>query len=141
MSGFFLYLETLSTPQLDVEIRSLTAIEDLVAFLNVLLKRLKQHRDFEAVQALLATVLKVHSDLILQTFDPLGERVGEEREDDDEDMEEDDGSGGADEEEVKRLKSVIKKLIRTQVSESNRLNGLLDHCLGTLAFLRGLPMT
>ena len=141
VSGFFLYLETLSTPQLDVEIRSLTAIEDLVAFLNVLLKRLKQHRDFEAVQALLATVLKVHSDLILQTFDPLGERVGEEREDDDEDMEEDDGSGGADEEEVKRLKSVIKKLIRTQVSESNRLNGLLDHCLGTLAFLRGLPMT
>ncbi|KAJ1024816.1 hypothetical protein NDA16_002856 [Ustilago loliicola] len=141
-NGFFLYLETLSTLQLDAEIRGLTVTEDLVAFLSMLLKRLKQHRDFEAVQALLATLLKVHTDLILITFNPEDGQDGEE-DDQDEDMEdeEDDGFGGVDEEEVKRLKSVIKKLIRAQVAENNRFNGLLDHCLGTLAFLRGLPMT
>ncbi|SPO27880.1 related to UTP21 - U3 snoRNP protein [Ustilago trichophora] len=142
VSGFFIYLETLSTPQLDVEIRSLTATEDLVAFLTMLLKRLKQHRDFEAVQALLATLLKVHSDLILQTFNPESDKEGDD--DADENMMADDDDedefGAADDEEVKKLKVVIKKLIRAQVAESNRLNGLLDHCLGTLAFLRGLPM-
>ncbi len=143
VSGFFLYLETLSTPQLDLEIRSLTSTDDLVAFLNMLLQRLKQHRDFEAVQALLSTVLKVHSDSILQTFNPEINEDDQDADDEDEDMEGDEDALGAMEvdEEVKQLKSVIKKLIRTQVAESNRLNGLLDHCLGTLAFLRGLPMT
>lgn len=139
VNGFFLYLETLSTPQLDAEIRGLTVTEDLVAFLTMLLKRLKQHRDFEAVQALLATLLKVHTDLILTTFNP----ESQDGEEEDEDMEDEDdgGFGVADEEEVKQLKSVIRKLIRTQVAENNRFNSLLDHCLGTLAFLRGLPMT
>lgn len=139
-SGFFLYLETLSTPQLDIEIRSLTSNDDLVAFLTMLLKRLKQHRDFEAVQALLATLLKVHTDLISQTFNPEISNDGQDGHDDDEGMD-DDEFGAVDEEEAKRLKTVIRKLIRAQVAESNRLNGLLDHCLGTLAFLRGLPMT
>ena len=137
VSGFFLYLETLSTPQLDLEIRSLTSTDDLVAFLTMLLKRLKQHRDFEAVQALLATLLKLHTDLILQTFNPESDGG----QDDVEMAMEDDDDAGPDEQEVTRLKSVIRKLIRMQVAESNRLNGLLDHCLGTLAFLRGLPMT
>ncbi|SOV05658.1 related to UTP21 - U3 snoRNP protein [Ustilago sp. UG-2017a] len=141
VNGFFMYLETLSTPQLDAEIRGLTVTEDLVAFLGMLLKRLKQHRDFEAVQALLATLLKVHTDLILTTFNPEDGQDGEDAEDKDMEDEEDGGFGGADEEEAKQLKSVIKKLIRVQVAENNRFNGLLDHCLGTLAFLRGLPMT
>ncbi|EST08974.1 Small-subunit processome, Utp21 [Kalmanozyma brasiliensis GHG001] len=135
VSGFFLYLETLSTPQLDLEIRSLSNADDLVSFLTMLLKRLKQHRDYEAVQALLATLLKVHTDLMLQIVNPSANEV------DGEDEEMDDEFGEVDEEEVKKLKSVIRKLIRVQVAESNRLNGLLDHCLGTLAFLRGLPMT
>lgn len=143
VSGFFLYLETLSTPQLDIEIRSLTANDDLVAFLTMLLKRLKQHRDFEAVQALLATLLKVHTDLILETFSPETQEDAEDDDDndDDEGMEGDSEIGQDDAEETKKLKSVIRKLIRAQAAESNRLNGLLDHCLGTLAFLRGLPMT
>lgn len=135
VGGFFLYLETLSTPQLDVEIRSLTDKEDLIMFLEMLERRLGQKRDYEAVQALLATVLKVHSEGILQTFNPEVEEEEGEGEDEDEVMQ------GEDEDEVKRLKGVIRKLIKVQVAESNRLNGLLDHCLGTLAFLRGLPMT
>ncbi|TKY89449.1 hypothetical protein EX895_001980 [Sporisorium graminicola] len=141
VSGFFLYLETLSTPQLDLEIRSLTSTDDLVAFLTMLLKRLKQHRDFEAVQALLATLLKLHTDLILQTFNPESGKEGEDGQDADEELEDDDEFGAEHAEEVKRLKGVIRKMIRAQVAESNRFNGLLDHCLGTLAFLRGLPMT
>ncbi|SJX64478.1 related to UTP21-U3 snoRNP protein [Sporisorium reilianum f. sp. reilianum] len=141
VSGFFLYLETLSTPQLDLEIRSLTSTDDLVAFLTMLLKRLQQHRDFEAVQALLATLLKLHTDLILQTFNPESGKEGDEGHDDDDELEDEDDFAAVDAKEVKRLKGVIRKLIRAQVAESNRLNGLLDHCLGTLAFLRGLPMT
>ncbi len=115
-----------------MEIRSLTASDDLVAFLDMMLARLDQHRDYEAVQALLATLLRVHTDLILQTFNP------EISDDGDED---DQMQLGADGDEAERLKSVLRKLIRAQVAEGRRLNGLLDQCLGTLAFLRGIPMT
>lgn len=132
VDGFFVYLETLSTPQLDAEIRLLTASDDLVAFLGMMLARLDQHRDYEAVQALLATLLRVHTDLILQTFNP---EISEDGDDDDQ------MQLGADEDEAERLKSVLRRLIRAQVAEGRRLNGLLDQCLGTLAFLRGIPMT
>lgn len=48
-----------------MEIRSLLSIEHLKRFLRALIGRLRSHRDFEAVQAVLAVCLTVHSDLLI----------------------------------------------------------------------------
>ncbi|PWY98745.1 beta-transducin [Testicularia cyperi] len=137
-SAYFTYLETLSTTTLDLEIRQLATVEDVVALLRVLGLRLAQHRDFEAVQAILATTLRIHSDILIPQSSSATD--GEDEDDELEDVEDNEG----DEErrlQLKKLKKTIRSLIRLQVAESGRVNGLLDHCLGTLAFLRNLPMT
>ncbi|ORX40070.1 putative WD-repeat protein [Kockovaella imperatae] len=64
-SAFFEFAKALSPSALDLEIRSLSSIEHLSRFLHALTARLKSHRDFEAVQALLSVLLTVSADLLI----------------------------------------------------------------------------
>ncbi|MCO5594183.1 hypothetical protein L7F22_048207 [Adiantum nelumboides] len=66
IEGIFVYLHSLSPPALDGDIRaSLGRVVDITRFLRVLTARLRQKRDYEAVQAMLAVLLRVHGDEIV----------------------------------------------------------------------------
>ncbi|EPQ28641.1 uncharacterized protein PFL1_03944 [Pseudozyma flocculosa PF-1] len=140
-TGFFLYLETLSVPALDAEVRSLTLPSDLTLFLRTLTKRLNQQRDYEAVQALLSLFLRIHSDVLIQYgVRPDGSRRQDGRgvdESEGQDEDEDEGEG----DEGRELASALAECISANHRESKRVVDLLEHCLGTLSFLRNLPMT
>ena len=58
-------MKSLTPAAIDMEIRSLLSIDHLERFLRALIGRLRSHRDFEAVQAVLAVCLAVHSDLLI----------------------------------------------------------------------------
>jgi len=64
-NAFFEYLKSLTPAAVDMEIRSLLSIEHLEQFLKALIGRLRSHRDFEAIQAVLSVCLTVHSDLFI----------------------------------------------------------------------------
>ncbi|BGP08590.1 rRNA-processing protein utp21 [Rhodotorula toruloides] len=63
--AFFEYLKALSPSNVDLEIRSLSSIPHLEAFLHALLARLRSHRDFEACQTFLAVFLRIHGDILI----------------------------------------------------------------------------
>ncbi|KAJ9111344.1 hypothetical protein QFC19_001112 [Naganishia cerealis] len=65
-NAFFEYVKALSPAKIDLEIRSLLSLEHLERFLRSLIGRLKTHRDFEVVQALLNVCLTIHSDLLME---------------------------------------------------------------------------
>ncbi|KAJ9104508.1 hypothetical protein QFC21_002004 [Naganishia friedmannii] len=65
-NAFFEYIKALSPAKIDLEIRSLLSLEHLEKFLRSLIARLKTHRDFEVVQALLNVCLTIHSDLLME---------------------------------------------------------------------------
>lgn len=62
---FFEYAKSLSPSALDLEIRSLSSLDHMAAFLETLTMRLRSHRDFEAVQALMSVFLTVHADVLI----------------------------------------------------------------------------
>lgn len=62
---FFSFSKTLSPAAIDLELRSLVALESLQIFLNALRRRLLSHRDFEAVQAFQKVFLRIHGDVIV----------------------------------------------------------------------------
>ncbi|GAA5999690.1 hypothetical protein JCM10207_005870 [Rhodosporidiobolus poonsookiae] len=64
--SFFEYLKALSPSAVDLEIRSLSTLPHLTAFLSAVLGRLRARRDFEAVQTFLAVFLRVHGDVLIQ---------------------------------------------------------------------------
>ena len=64
-TAFFEYAKSLSPPALDLEIRSLSSLDHISQFLHALTARLRSHRDFEAVQALLSVLLTVSADLLI----------------------------------------------------------------------------
>jgi U3 small nucleolar RNA-associated protein 21 len=63
--SFFTLAKTLSPPAIDLELRSLNTLESLRFFINVLIRRLLSHRDFEAVQTFQSVFLRMHADAIL----------------------------------------------------------------------------
>ncbi|KDQ61049.1 hypothetical protein JAAARDRAFT_152054 [Jaapia argillacea MUCL 33604] len=63
--SFFTYTKSLSPAAIDLELRSLTSLSSLRLFLNALLQRLLSHRDFEAVQTLLAVFLRMHGEVFV----------------------------------------------------------------------------
>ncbi|GAA5874734.1 hypothetical protein JCM16303_002966 [Sporobolomyces ruberrimus] len=63
--SFYEYLKALSPSALDLEIRSLTTLPHLRAFLHSLLARLRSHRDFEATETFLAVFLRIHGDVLI----------------------------------------------------------------------------
>lgn len=65
-NAFFEYIKSLSPAKIDLEIRSLLSLEHLELFIRALIARLKTHKDFEVVQALLNVCLTIHSDLLME---------------------------------------------------------------------------
>jgi U3 small nucleolar RNA-associated protein 21 len=70
---FFEYLKSLSPSALDLEIRSLSSLEHLSLFLTCLIGRLRSHRDFEAVQAVMSVFLTVHGDVLISNTELAGQ--------------------------------------------------------------------
>jgi U3 small nucleolar RNA-associated protein 21 len=64
--NLFGYAKTLSPAAIDLELRSLVALDSLRLFLNALARRLVSHRDFEAVQTFLNVLLHMHADVIVE---------------------------------------------------------------------------
>jgi U3 small nucleolar RNA-associated protein 21 len=124
-TSFFEYAKSLSPSNLDLEIRSLP-LPYLAPFLHTLTQRLKSHKDFEAVQALLAVFLRVRGEALVRPedaidpFDPasssgMSAQKGSERE-------------------AVRLR--LGELKEEQKKESRRLTELVGYAMGTLGFLR-----
>ncbi|GAA6043467.1 hypothetical protein JCM8097_000725 [Rhodosporidiobolus ruineniae] len=67
--SFFEFLKALNPSAVDLEIRSLSSLQHLNAFLSSLLGRLRARRDFEAVQTFLAIFLRVHGDVLIQNIE------------------------------------------------------------------------
>lgn len=62
----FTYIKSLSPAAIDLELRSIVTLEGISLFLNALTRRLRSHRDFEAVQAFLSVFLKVHGEVLIE---------------------------------------------------------------------------
>ncbi|OCF43580.1 U3 small nucleolar RNA-associated protein 21 [Kwoniella heveanensis CBS 569] len=73
-NAFFEYLKSLPPSTLDMELRSLLSLDHLSSFLSALIGRLRSHRDFEAVQAIMNVFLSVHGDLLIAN-EELSEKV------------------------------------------------------------------
>ncbi|KAI5121673.1 hypothetical protein M0805_002749 [Coniferiporia weirii] len=62
----FSYIKIITPAALDLELRALgTSLENLRTFAGALRRRLRVHRDFEAVQALTAALLRLHGDVFV----------------------------------------------------------------------------
>lgn len=116
----FTYLHTLTAPQLDLEIRSLDSVEQQTLFLQAMALRMRAKLDFEAVQAMLQVFLTCHAEVLQQNVD---------HPDRDED-----GPGA-------RLALALRAVLQEQRDEGARLMESLDYCLGTLSFLRHIPLS
>ena len=62
---FFNFAKTLSPAALDLEIRSLVAMDSLSLFMHALTQRLASRRDFEAVETFLTVFLRMHSEVLI----------------------------------------------------------------------------
>ncbi|KAL5511171.1 UTP21 [Sanghuangporus vaninii] len=63
---FFVYLKTLTPAGLDLELHSLgSSLDGLRTFMNALCQRLHSHRDFEAVQAVIGAMLRMHGEVFV----------------------------------------------------------------------------
>lgn len=63
--NFFAFAKTLSPAALDLELRSLTTVDNRKSFLLALKRRLSSHRDFEAVQALQKVFLAMYANELI----------------------------------------------------------------------------
>jgi U3 small nucleolar RNA-associated protein 21 len=105
-----------------MEIRSLISLEHLDLFLSALIGRLKSHRDFEAVQAVLNVFLTVHADVLIANGG--GSGAG------------DDILGQGQGEGEVNLQGKLEELREVQRKEGGRLSELVGYAMGTLGFLR-----
>ena len=65
--SFFTYMKSLTPAGLDLELRSLgTSLDILRTFLVALRQRLQSHRDFEATQAIMGVLLRLHGDVLIE---------------------------------------------------------------------------
>lgn len=63
--AFFNYAKSLSPAALDLELRSLVALDSVQLFLRAMTQRLRSRRDFEAVETMLAVFLRMHGDILI----------------------------------------------------------------------------
>ncbi|KAF8334258.1 Utp21-domain-containing protein [Cantharellus anzutake] len=116
--SFFTYVKMLSPATLDLEVRSLSmeqhssAHSTVLLFIHALIKRLESHRDFELIQSLVAVLIRIHGDTIVQRF-----------------------SEGRDSE-AELVQSALERLEEVQKSESERVLDLTSKALGVLGFVR-----
>lgn len=121
VASLFTYLHTLSAPQLDAEIRSLETPAQQALFLDAVALRLEARVDFEAIQAMLGVFFACHSDaLIAAGVHP--------------DVEGGDPDGIS-------LALSLRHVLREQMNEGDRVLQSLDYCMGTLSFLRNVPLS
>ncbi|WFD33760.1 rRNA-processing protein utp21 [Malassezia cuniculi] len=121
VTSLFTYLHALSAPQLDAEIRSLDTPSQQRLFLEALALRLEARLDFEAVQAMLGVFFTCHSDsLIAQGIHP---------------------DAGDNDSDGTQLALSLRHMLREQVREGDRIIQSLDYCMGTLSFLRNVPLS
>lgn len=59
-------MKKLTPAATDLELRSLASQEEFAVFLNALTRRLKSHRDFEAVQTYLSVFLNIHGEVLIK---------------------------------------------------------------------------
>jgi len=103
----FAHLKSLTPPAIDLELRtSLVLPSAQLLFVHVLTQRLRSHKDFEAVQALLAVFLRLYHEIT----------VGEG----------DDGEG----------RRALEDLLKVQRAEAGRVLRMVTASLGTLSFVR-----
>lgn len=126
----FTYLNTLSVPQLDLEIRSLESVEQQTLFLQAMAMRMRAKLDFEAVQSMLQAFFTCHSD-VLQAHGVHPEQARENL----------DAASSDDEEPGIQLAMALRAVLVEQRKEGSRLMDELDYCLGTLSFLRHVPLS
>ncbi|PWN33653.1 Utp21-domain-containing protein [Meira miltonrushii] len=124
MDALFVYLNALSPPALDSEIRSLARLEDLTCFLNCMTRRLQQHRDYDAVQAMVSVALRIHGDMIAMNGTKSDANTTDEE----------------DADQGEQLGTAMKTLMAEQYREGNRLLDLVQYCMGTLSFVRDMPL-
>lgn len=67
--SFFEYLKALLPAGTDLELRSMSTLPQLSAFISALSARLKCHKDFEAVQTYLAHFLRIHGDVLVENVE------------------------------------------------------------------------
>lgn len=114
------YFKTLSPGKIDLEIRSLDVQfssqghSELVDFVNALTERLRQKKDFELVNAWMAVFLKVHGELIRNTWEGQDTEAGS----------------------AHALQAALMAWKREQQNETKRLSELMGYCRGVVGFLR-----
>jgi U3 small nucleolar RNA-associated protein 21 len=103
----FTHLKSLTPAAIDLELRtSLVLPSAQLLFIHALAQRLRSHKDFEAVQALLAVFLRLFGEVV----------VGEG----------DDGKG----------RRALEDLLEVQRVEAGRVMRMVTASLGTLSFVR-----
>lgn len=135
IDSLFVYLHSLTPPALDSEIRSLFRLTDVTAFLQCMTKRLKQHLDYDAVQAMISIALKIHSSFIIEN----GVKVVDGKYGDTTMV--DTETSLEQSEEGLQLGQAVRELMVEQYKEGNRVLELLQYCMGSLAFVRDLPLS
>ncbi|PCH37842.1 Utp21-domain-containing protein [Wolfiporia cocos MD-104 SS10] len=70
---FFNFAKSLSPAALDLELRSLVTLDEMRTFLTALTRRLRSHRDFEAVQTFQNVFLRMHGDVLVENAELRGE--------------------------------------------------------------------
>ncbi|CAO1635675.1 unnamed protein product [Sympodiomycopsis kandeliae] len=131
-SKVYTHLLSLSAPQLDLTLRlELSSISSITKFIQLSTIRLQECKDYEAIITLIDTLRRVRSEEMLST--------GQQRDPELFGFDNDDGSE-KDGEEISELKKSWKKYLQVQFKVQNRVNDLLDYNIGTLSFLRGVPI-
>lgn len=131
IDSLFIYLHSLTPPALDSEIRSLFRVTDVTAFLQCMTKRLRQHLDYDAIQAMISIALKIHSSFIIEN----GIKVIDGNSNDTIMNDTEQSKDGL------QLGQAVRELMIEQYKEGNRVLELLQYCMGSLAFVRDLPLT
>ena len=105
--SLFAHLKLLTPPAIDLELRTSLVLPSVqLLFIHALTQRLRSHKDFEAVQALLAVFLRLYGEVV----------VGEG----------DDGNG----------RMALEVLLEVQRVEAGRVMRMVTASLGTLSFVR-----
>lgn len=105
--SLFAHLKLLTPPAIDLELRIALVLPSVqLLFVHALTQRLSSHKDFEAVQALLAVFLRLYGEIF----------VGEGE----------DGNG----------RRALEALLEVQKAEAGRVMRMVTASLGTLSFVR-----
>lgn len=136
----FSHLLSLSPPQLDLVLRlELASMESMTRFLLACAKRLAAGRDYEAILALVESLRRSRGEEMVEGLFPSEDDEDEEAEDEAQGGEEEEG-GGDEVAERRRLKLAWTEYLRAQTRAGTRIGDLLDYNVGTLSFLRGVPI-